>query len=173
MRNLLAITLCLISWAPVAPAQNTPSNPTGLLDHLEGNLILKGAIAGKPTTHDVWAHWILHREYLELHEVSREKDSNGDPAYEAVILVSWDQKANQFACLWLDSTAGGALTSPVTCRAKPSGDTIPFIFTISSADEIHTSFTYHRSSDTWRWTIDNVEKGKPERFADVELSRVR
>ena len=119
------------------------------------------------------AHWILHHEYLEMHEVSREKDSSGGPAYEADVLVSWDQKANQYACLWLDSTAGGALTSQVTCRAKPSGNTIPFVFTISPADSIHTTFAYREASDTWRWLIDNISDGKPSRFADVELSRVK
>ena len=79
-------------------------------------------------------------EYLELHETSRDKDAQGGPAYEAEILVSWDPKLNQYACLWLDSFERGALTSPVTCRANPSGITIPFVFTISPADSIHTTF---------------------------------
>ncbi len=116
---------------------------------------------------------MLRHEYVELHEISREKDAHGEPAYEAIVLVSWDPKANQYACLWLDSTAGGALTSQITCRAAPSGDSIPFIFTISPSESIHTTFTYRNATDTWQWLIDNEVKGKTDRFADVELSRVK
>lgn len=165
--------LCLASCSPVALGQAQSRDPSSLLNHLAGSWLLKGTIAGKRTTQDVQARWILHHEYLELHEVSREKDGQGEPAYEATILVSWDPKVNQYACLWLDSTAGGALTSQVTCRAKPSGDSIPFVFTISPSDSIHTTFSYRETSDTWQWLIDNVTGGKSDRFADVELSRVK
>ena len=144
-----------------------------LLDHLAGSWQLKGRIAGKQTTHDVQARWVLRHEYLELHEVSREKDGHGEPAYEAIILVSWDPKIHQYACLWLDSTAGGALTSQVTCRATPFGDSIPFVFTISPSDSIHTTFIYKEASNTWQWLIDNVTDGKSHRFADVELSKAK
>ena len=173
MRTILAVCLCLASYGSLALAQNQSRDPTSLLDHLAGNWLLKGRIAGKQTTHDVQAHWVLRHEYLELHEVSREKDSHGEPAYEAIILLSWDPKANQYACLWLDSTAGGALTSQVTCRATPSGDSIPFVFTISPSESIHTAFIYHEASDTWQWLIDNVANARSSRFADVELSRVK
>ena len=154
-----------------ALAQARSQSPADLLNQLEGNWVLRGKIAGKPTVHDVQAHWILHHEYLQIHEVSRDKDSQGNPAYEAEILVSWEPKANQYACLWLDSTAGGALTSQVTCRAKPAVDAIPFVFTISPTDSINTTFTYNEAADTWQWRIENVADGKSERFAEVELSR--
>jgi hypothetical protein len=173
MRKILAVCLCLLSCSSIALPQKQSRDPTSLLDHLAGSWLLKGRIAGKQTTHDVQARWILRHEYLELHEVSREKDGQGEPAYEAIILISWDPKVNQYACLWLDSTAGGALTSQVTCRATPSGDSIPFLFTISPSDSIHTVFIYHEASDTWRWLIDNVTNGKSKRFADVELSKVK
>lgn len=173
MRNLMVKGLLLISWCSASFGQGPIRDPTNLLDRLEGHWLLKGNIAGKSTVHDVQAHWILHHEYLELREVSREKDAQGEPAYEAKILVSWDQKTKQYACLWLDSTAGGALTSQVTCRANPSKNSIPFVFTISPADSVHTTFAYRESSDTWQWLIDDVTDGKTSRFADVELSRAR
>jgi hypothetical protein len=173
MRKILVVYLCLILSSSSALAQTQPRDPSSLLNHLAGNWLLKGQIAGKQTTHDVEAHWVLRHEYLELHEVSREKNAQGEPAYEAMILVSWDPKVNQYACLWLDSTAGGALTSGVACRAIPSGDSIPFVFTISPSESIRTTFSYHESSDTWQWLIDNVSSGKPERFANVELSRLK
>src|SRR5882757_418944 len=173
MWKILTVCLCLLSGSSLALPQKQSRDPTSLLDQLAGSWLLKGKIAGKQTTHDVQARWVLRHEYLELHEVSREKDGQGEPAYEAIILISWDPKVNQYACLWLDSTAGGALTSGVACRAIPSGDSIPFLFTISPSDSIHTTFIYRKASDTWQWLIDNVTSGKSERFADVELTKVK
>ena len=180
------VVLCLVACAPFSAAQNQSPNrqasdpqspdpqapdPLKLLDHLAGNWVLNGMIGGKQTTHDVEARWILRHEYLELHETSREKEANGEFAYEAIVLVSWDPRANQYACLWLDSTSGGALTSQTTCRATPSGDAIPFLFTLSPTESLHTTFTYREATDTWQWTIDDESNGKTDRFADVTLSR--
>jgi hypothetical protein len=173
MRTTWLIVLCVVAYAFPSAAQNPSPDPVSLLDHLAGNWVLKGTIAGKQTTHDVQAAWILRREYLQLHEVSREKAPNGEPAYEAIILVSFDPKANQYACLWLDSTSGGALTSPVTCRAIPSASTIPFIFTISPSESLHTTFSYRAATDTWQWIIDDITNAKSDRFATLELSKVR
>lgn len=172
MRNS-RIAVAALMCSSLALAQTRPRDPAGLLNQLEGNWVLKGKIAGKPTIHDVQAHWILHHEYLEIHEASRDKDSQGGPAYEAEVLVSWNPKTDQYACLWLDSTAGGALTSQVTCRAKPAVDAIPFVFTMSPVDSIHTTFVYNETSDTWQWLIENIADGKSDRFADVKLSRAR
>ena len=163
----------MVACAQALSAQSQSPDPLQLLDHLAGDWILTGTIAGKQTTHDVQAAWVLRREYLQIHEVSREKNANGEPAYEAIILVSWDPKANQYACLWMDSTAGGVLTSPVTCRATPAADSIPFVFTLSPKELLHTTFTYRNATDQWQWTIDDETNGKTERFADLELSRTK
>ena len=173
MRRISAVILCLAACAIPSPAQNESPSPLKLLDHLAGKWLLKGTIGGKQITHDVQASWVLRHEYLEIHEVSREKEATGEPAYEAIVLVSWDPKVNQYACLWLDSTAGGALTSQTICRATPSGESIPFIFTIAPAESIHTTFTYRSATDTWQWLIDDEVNGKTDRFADVALSRMK
>lgn len=174
MRTTWLNILCtVVACAWSSAAQNASNDPTSLLDHLAGDWVLKGTIDGRQTTHDVQAHWILRHEYLQLHEVSREKDPNGHPAYEAIILVSFDPKADQYACLWLDSTSGGALTSHITCRATPAVDAIPFIFAISPSESLHTTFTYLGATDKWQWIIDDIKNGKSDRFATVELSRSR
>ncbi|HEY3707101.1 MAG TPA: hypothetical protein VGL22_18720 [Terracidiphilus sp.] len=167
------MSLLMAGCAIFSAGQKPSSDPVKLLDHLAGSWVLKGAIGGKQTVHDVEARWVLRREYLELHEISREKVADGDSAYEAIILVSWDPKAGQYACLWMDSTAGGALTSPVTCRATPAAESIPFVFTLSPSESIHTTFSYRKATDTWQWIIDDEKNGKTDRFADVELSRKR
>jgi len=168
----MGVVLLACTIASAAQTQSTPPSP--LLDHLAGTWVLKGTIAGKQTTHDVQADWVLRHEYLQIHEISREKDSAGKPAYEAIVTIGWDPKvANQYVCLWLDSTSGKGLTSEGFGRGNPSGDAIPFVFTISPTNLVHTTFTYRKGTDTWQWLIDEVENGKTDRFADVELTRTK
>ena len=156
----------------VCSAQEPAFNsPVKLLDHLVGRWVLHGTIAGKETTHDVTAQWVLKREYIRLHEVSRARDAKGDPAYEAIVFVSWDAKAEDYSCMWLDSTAGGGLSAEGIAHGKESGDSIPFLFTISPSESIHTTFAYDRKTNGWTWRIDDDSNGKTERFADVKLSR--
>lgn len=161
----------VVAGALVVPAQNQPLQPLVLLDHLTGNWVLKGTIGGKQTTHDVQASWVLHHEYLQIHEISREKNADGQAAYEAIVLIGWDPKADQYTCLWLDSTSGAGLSNNVACKATPARDSIPFVFAIGPSESIHTTFTFGQATGAWRWIIDDIKDGKADRFADVELSR--
>jgi hypothetical protein len=45
-----------------------------------GTWVLRGAIAGQQTVHDVTFNWLLGREYVQMHEVSRARAPNGTPA---------------------------------------------------------------------------------------------
>ncbi len=172
IRGMVCVLCSVLFCCSVSAEPEMPSAPTALLNHLAGTWILRGTIAGKPTTHDVEATWVLNHEYLQLHEISREKNAGGGPAYEAIIYIGWDAKTQQYACLWLDSTSGDGLSSGVIARANPAGDSIPFIFPLSASDQIRTTFSYDKAADTWQWLIDNVANGKTQRFADVRLNRV-
>jgi hypothetical protein len=150
---------------PAAPAASP-------LDHLAGRWVLRGEIAGKPTTHDVTATWVLNRGYLQLHEVSREKDAAGRPRYEAIIYVTRDAKSGEVACLWLDSTASGMFAPDGVGRAAPSAGSIPFIFKDAGGSVSFTNtFAYDAKTDSWNWIMDNVVKGEPKPFGRVTLKR--
>lgn len=170
----LAYVSCFLLLAVVCSAQR-PAVTTDLqlLDRLAGNWVLQGTIAGKQTTFDVHADWVLNREYLRMHEISREKNSNGNPAYEAIVFISWDAKAQEYVCLWLDSTEGGGLSAQGLGHGKRSGSSIPFLFTVNPSDLVRNTFTYDDSTDTWVWLIDNIINGKVSRFANVKLSKNR
>ena len=173
--NRLRSIICLVGLciALGAMAQSQTADPFSLLDHLSGDWVLKGTIGGRDTTHDVQASWVLKREYLRLHEVSREKDAGGVPAYEAIVFIGWDDRARQYTCLWLDSTAGNGLSAQTIARATPTANSIPFIFTISPTDSLHTTFNYDSRADTWQWLIDDEKDGKTDRFANVKLTRAK
>lgn len=173
IRSWIAASALL--FALCCSAQTAPADmPTRLLDHLAGRWVMSGTIDGKQTTHDVDAEWVLKREYIRLHEVSREKDAKGGPAYEAIVFLSWDAKKGEYSCLWLDNTAGGALSSDDgIAHGKPATDAIPLVFTITGKESLHTTFLYDARTDSWRLTIDDVTSGKNERFADVRLTRTK
>jgi hypothetical protein len=159
----------LVVPAALAQSQTTPQ---ALLDKMTGHWVMTGTIAKQSTTHDVDVDWVLKREYIRIHEVSREKDSSGDPAYEAWIYLVWDTKNNEYAVMWLDNTVATNFAAEGIGHAKPDGDRIPFIFKDADGTGIHTTFAYDRAKDTWSWTIDNIDKsGKPSPFAKLTLKR--
>jgi hypothetical protein len=85
IRPLLAALAFIVALvAPPAFAQNqAASSPKDLLDKMTGHWVMTGVIANKQTTHDVDVDWVLNREYIRIHEVQREKDTNGGIGYEA------------------------------------------------------------------------------------------
>ena len=175
MRTLFFAMAIATLAAPAAHAQTTgaaePSSPA-LLDKMTGHWVLTGTIARQQTTHDVDVDWILKREYIRVHEVSRETDASGGPAYEAWIYLVWDAKKREYAVLWLDNTAAFNFAAEGIGHATPDGDRIPMLFTDPDGGGIHTTFSYDRSKDTWSWTIDNADKaGRMSSFANVTLTR--
>jgi hypothetical protein len=142
-----------------------------LLDHLVGNWILSGTIAGEETTHDIVVEWVLAHQYIRIHEVAREKDDEGAPAYEAIVFIGWDEPTNRYTCLWLDITGGGGLSADAVGYAVPAEDKLPFVFGTGESGAIHNTFTYDRETDTWRWLIDNERNGERSVFARVTLTR--
>jgi hypothetical protein len=160
--------ISLISFS--VSAQQTIFQDT-LLDHFIGKWILQGAIDGNETTHDVVSEWVLGHQYLQFHEVSHEKNANGEPVYEAIVIIGLDQPSGQYACLWLDVTGGGGLSGQAIGHAKRSGDRIAFIFKGNGGSVFHTTFLYERDSDTWQWLMDGEENGKMQPFARVKLKR--
>ncbi|MBV9669451.1 MAG: hypothetical protein JOZ43_00720 [Acidobacteriales bacterium] len=150
--------------------QQQPPPQQQLLDRLQGHWVLKGRLGTKQVTHDVIGHWILNNEYLQLHEISREKGKTNSPAYEAIILFSWDNKAREYKCLWLDNTDGGGLSVPIA-RGKATERSIEVEFP-PPYDSIHTSLKYDGRTDQWQMLIDDIKEGKQFRFGDVVLTRL-
>jgi len=157
----LAILLLLLGSVVEASAQE-PTRKDPLLDRLAGSWILQGTIAGRKTTHDIESEWVLNHEYLRFRETSREKNIKGEPAYEAIVIMEWEQSSNEYRCLWLDSTGGGGLLAPIA-QGKRGDDEITLWFGDKDKDgSTHTSFVYNKGADTWSWLIDNESGGKAD-----------
>jgi hypothetical protein len=142
-----------------------------LLDKFVGSWVLSGTIDGQQTTHDVDASWVLDHQYLRFHEVSREKDAGGKPAYEAIVFIGRDAASGGYACLWLDSTGGGGLSAQAIGHARREGEQMAFLFRGGDGSLFHTTFRYDRAKGTWQWLMDGESKGKLQPFARVTLKR--
>jgi hypothetical protein len=170
MKTSLEILALLIMVSFSSSAQQ-PTRKDPLLDRLTGAWILQGTIAGRETSHDIESEWVLGHEYLRLHETAREKNAQGQPAYEAIVFIEWDESSNEYRCLWLDSTGGGGLSAPIAL-GKRGNDEIAFLFRDKDKSSgIHTTFVYSKGTDTWSWLIDNEHDGKLTPFARVKLTR--
>ena len=168
MRSMFLVVILSWTGGSVASAQ-TSRPPTELLERLTGTWILEGTIDGKATTHDVVASHVLNGQYVQLHEVSREKDAQARPAYEALVYLTWEPSRGEYSCLWLDSTSNAGLSNGVLGRAKQSGDELRLLFRYNNGSTFHTTFVYDRKADTWQWKMDGEEKGQLVPFARVTL----
>jgi len=168
--TMLATAASLALLVPGIGAAGEPLTPDELLGRLAGSWILRGAIDGQSVTHDVEARWVLEGNYIQLHEVARETDADGRPAYEAIVYLDWEPDPGEYACLWLDSTAGGGLSAPAG-RARPRGTEIPLLFEGSDGSRFHNTFAYEADRDAWTWALDSEREGRLEPFARVRLER--
>jgi len=169
MKKMMRLSILLLLVSARLPAQALPAD--SLFDRLIGRWVLRGTIARQSTTHDVTFDWMLGREYVRMHEVSRERTANGTPAYEAVVLFGRDPRSGEYACLWMDNTAASAFDPAGTGRGTVSGDSIPFVFHYTPTDGFHTTFVYSRRADSWAWHMDNDSAGVRRPFARVTLTR--
>jgi hypothetical protein len=163
------IVMLLLLVSARLSAQALPAD--SLLDRLAGHWILRGTIARQATVHDVTFDWKLGREYLEMHEVSRERAANGTSSYEAVVLFGRDPRSGEYACLWMDNTASSAFDPAGTGRGTVAGDSIHFLFRYTQSTSFHTTFVYSRATDSWQWHMDNDSLGVHRPFARVTLTR--
>ena len=136
MRSILVALTLVVLFAVVAPAE-TPRTSTDLLDRLPGTWVLEGMLAGKQAAHDVVATSVLNGQYVQLHELSRDRDAKGRPVYEAFVYLTWEPVRGEYSCQWLDSTGNTGLSNGVTCRAKPSGDDIRLLFKYPDGTTFH------------------------------------
>jgi hypothetical protein len=162
------LMLTALAAAPLR-AQELP--PDSLFDRLIGRWVLAGTIARQHTTHDVTFEWMLGREYVRMHEVSREHAPNGKAAYEAVVLFGRDPRSGEYACLWMDNTGATAFDPAGVGHGTVAGDSIPFLFRYDSLDSFQTTFVYDRRADSWQWHMDNDSAGIRRPFARVTLTR--
>lgn len=171
LTTLALMTLAMIMTVSFSAAAQQSTGPDPLLGRMTGHWVLQGTIAGHETAHDIESDWVLNHEYVRLHETSREKNAQGQAAYEAIVFIGGGGSSSQYKCLWLDTTGGGGLSNQAIADGKRTGEEIAFLFKDDDGSSTRTTFAYNRSSDTWQWLMDNEQGGKLSPFARVKLTR--
>lgn len=170
----LLLGIALHASVPTAAFAQAPAklSPEALMERMTGEWVMTGTVDNEIVKHDVHVDRILKRQYVRIHEIAPEKDAAGDPAYEAWIHIAWDQKNEEFVVMWLDNTGVTNFAPDGVGHGKLDGDRIPFIWKLADGSGLRNTFAYDRASDTWSWSIDNVDKaGKLSPFARVTLTR--
>ena len=165
--NLAAAAAVWMSLAGTAAAQQ-PTLHDDLLDRLVGQWTLTGTIAGRQRTDDVIAEWTLNHQFVAIHEVSRERDVDGRPAYQATAYVGWHEAKKRYVCYWLDAFGGGFVG---TGFAEPRPNELSFVFGELS-EAFHNTFVFDPSAREWTWRMDAEHQGTLQPFARVRLTRV-
>ncbi len=166
MRRVFAAGCLLLLSAPAAAQQATFRDP--LVDRLAGRWVLTGRMDKGQVTHDFTAAWVLAHQYLEIHEVSREKNKDGSPAYQAAVYIGWDAKKQIYDCVWLDDY--GSISTQSLGYAKPGGDSIAFVFhDRDDSGTFHTTFSWHAADKSWSMDMDREMGGKRSVFARTIL----
>lgn len=171
MKTILKSILLLVLMSPFTVKSQQITQPDSLLNKLTGKWVLNGTIAGQETIHDIDAKRVLNGQYIQLKEVSREKDEKGNPLYDAIIYICWQEAKKQYFCLWLDNTSNEGISNQILGLAKLNGDKIEMVFKFSDTNQFHTTFLYDRDTDTWQWIMDGEENGKLRPFARVKLTK--
>ena len=152
-------------------AQELPAFRDSLLDRLDGHWVLRGTITGQATTHDVTAEWVFGHQFLRLHEVARERNAAGAPAYEAEAYIGRDATTHDLTCIWLDIY--GTLDSHSVGYATRARDSMQFAFHAGDGSTFITTFAYDRATDSWTTNMDSGTPGKMTPFARTTLSRAQ
>lgn len=170
-KHAIAVLVLLLSASASLDAQSLP--PDSVFDRLVGQWVMTGTISRQPVTHDVTFEWMLGREYVRMHEVSRERNADGSRAYEAVVLFGRDPTSGEYAALWMDNTAASAFDPAGIGHGSVTGDSIPFLFRYTATTSFHNTFVYDRAHDTWQMRMDNDSAGVRRPFARLSLTRRR
>jgi hypothetical protein len=169
VKTRIALSLLALLASTRLSAQSLPKD--SVFDRLIGHWVLRGTIARQATVHDVTFEWLLGREYVQMHEVSRERAPSGGAAYEAVVLFGRDPVSGDYACIWMDNTGATAFDPQGNGRGAVAGDSLPLLFHYTATTSFHTTFVYDRATDSWQWHMDNDSVGVRRPFARVTLTR--
>jgi hypothetical protein len=171
MNRIFLICIALVYLSSRTASAQQPAFHSVLLDHLAGNWVLRGVVAGSQTTHDIRAEWVLNHQYLRFEETSREKNAQGQPAYAADVYFGWNEVRHEYACVWLD-VYGGITTQSIGHGKPVARNALAFVFDEDAGDFFHTVFSYDEADQTWQMRMDEQKSGKLNPFARATLSRL-
>jgi hypothetical protein len=160
----------MTAFAALSMSAQQPPLTSPLLDHLAGKWLMRGSVGTQATTHEFDAEWVIQHHYLRFREVSQEKNEKGEPKYDAIVYIGWNENPKRYACVWLD-VFGGLATESIGV-ATPNENELSFVFTDEHGETSFTNtFVYDPKTNTWENRLDNIVKGQVKPFARFKLTK--
>jgi hypothetical protein len=176
-RLLFALVAFLSFWSAAASAQEAAKPLDGpnrifqdeLLDHMTGAWKAMGTIGRQNVSHTVEASWVLNHQFLQIHEQAMPAPGDKAPAYEAIVMIGYDNASERYVAHWND-IYGGRFSETLGYGTK-SGDQIEFVFEYPDGP-FHTTFRWLAEKNQWQWRMRTKNQaGQWVDFANFTLAR--
>jgi len=163
---LTVLALLSVCSTAQAPAEWRDS----LVDNLAGTWKLEGQVMGHQAHHQVEADWILHHQFLRIHEKTSAAAPSAEQPYEALWFLGYDSVSERYVLHLVD--VFGARYSETLGLGTRDGNRIRFVFEYPDGP-FHTAYRWNPVDNTWQWLLEQKDKnGKWALFADLKLTRV-
>jgi hypothetical protein len=133
-----------------------------------GHWRLSGRFEGQAVNHSVEVRWVLHHQFLEIHEQDVNPPKGNDVPYDALVYVGYAPASRRYVAHWLDVFGGGSETLGY---GKRTGSAIEFDFEYPGQPWL-TTFRWNAASRTWQWLMrTRTKQGQWQETADMTLAR--
>jgi hypothetical protein len=141
-----------------------------LVDHLAGRWKMQGQVMGKDAHHKVQADWILHHQFLRIHEETTLDAPKGEHPYEAFWFLGYDPDSKKYVMHLID-VFGGKYSETLGYGTR-QGNQIRFLFDYPDGP-FRTMFQWNPDGNTWEWLMDQQKdkSGKWAPFAVLRLTK--
>jgi hypothetical protein len=138
-----------------------------LLEKLIGDWNVERTFGGGRTAKNVvHAEWVLQHQFVRLHYT----DAVAPPKYEAIVLIGYDSIARHYLCHWADNF-GGAYSADGFAVRDEGSNAIEFTFEFHDG-KLTNQFAFDPSSQAWKSTIRQIEKGEWKLFCEDKFTRI-
>ncbi len=136
-----------------------------LLDKLVGDWNVTRTFGnGQTATNAVHGEWVLQHQFVELHY----RDTATPPAYEAIVLIGYDNIGRRYLGHWADNF-GGAYSGDGFAPRDKGSNALDFKFD-SHHGQIENRFAFDPQSEAWTSTIRQTEQGEWKLFCRDEFT---
>ena len=158
---LIAVTSLPAQEATRSKALNDP-----LLDKLIGDWKVERKFGnGRAAKNLVHGEWVLKHQFVELHY----HDTATPPAYEAIVLIGYDDVGKRYICHWADSF-GGAFSGDGFAPRDEGSNALDFKFE-SHDGQLENRFAFNPQSGVWTSSMRQTEKGEWKLFCRDQFVR--
>lgn len=140
MRICFRVLLLIAMFSPrYAVAQAPLEWKDDLVDHMVGAWILSGQVMGREAHHDVQAEWVLHHQFLRIHEKTAANAPAAERPYEALWFLGYDAVSERYVLYLLD--VFGTRYSETLGYGIRDGNTIRYVFEYPDGP-FHTTYRW-------------------------------